>query len=138
MPTAIWSRHNLSMLAPIPLQRLEGLALLAASSILFAWSGQSWWWFGLLLLAPDRFMVGYLGGPRLGAATYNFGHAMIWPLALLTTGIVGDRRGLVAVGSIWLAHIGMDRALGYGLKHSDSFQNTHLGIIGRRRRDNGA
>jgi len=138
MPTAIWSRRNLSMLAPIPLQRLEGLALLAASSILFAWSGQSWWWFGLLLLAPDLFMVGYLGGPRLGAATYNFGHAMIWPLALLTTGIVGDRRGLVAVGSIWLAHIGMDRALGYGLKHSDSFQNTHLGIIGRRRRDNGA
>lgn len=137
MPTAIWSLRNASMLAPIPLQRLEGLALVAASAILFAWSGQSWWWFGLLLLAPDLFMVGYLSGPRLGADIYNIGHTMIWPLALLTAGIAGERRSFVAAGAIWLAHIGMDRALGYGLKHSDSFQNTHLGIIGRQRRGNG-
>lgn len=82
-------------------------------------------------------MVGYLSGPRLGAAIYNIGHTMIWPLALLTAGIGGERRSFVAAGAIWLAHIGMDRALGYGLKHSDSFQHTHLGIIGRQRRGNG-
>lgn len=126
------------MLAPVPLQRLEGVAVFAASVVLFAWSAQSWWWFALLLLAPDLSMVGYLNGPRLGAIIYNLGHAMIWPLALLTAGIIGERPGLVAAGAIWLAHIGMDRALGFGLKHSDSFQNTHLGIIGRQLRDSGA
>lgn len=125
------------MLAPIPLQRLEGSALLAASVVLFAWSGQSWWWFGLLLLAPDLFMVGYLGGTRLGAAIYNLGHTMVWPLALLTAGIVGDRTGSLAAGAIWLAHIGMDRALGFGLKHDNAFQNTHLGMIGRQRPGSG-
>jgi hypothetical protein len=121
------------VLSPVPLQRLEGSALLAVSLALFAWADESWWLFGLLLLAPDLFMVGYLGGPRLGAAIYNLGHTMIWPLALLTPGIIGGRPGLVAAGAIWLAHIGMDRALGYGLKHSDVFQNTHLGMIGRQR-----
>jgi hypothetical protein len=33
---------------------------------------------------------------------------------------------------IWLAHIGMDRSLGYGLKLPTAFQDTHLGRIGRR------
>jgi hypothetical protein len=30
---------------------------------------------------------------------------------------------------VWFAHIGMDRALGYGLKYDDAFTHTHLGII---------
>jgi hypothetical protein len=34
---------------------------------------------------------------------------------------------------IWIAHIGLDRALGYGLKLSTSFSDTHLGPIGRSR-----
>jgi hypothetical protein len=35
-------------------------------------------------------------------------------------------------GAILIAHVGMDRALGYGLKFPTSFQDTHLGRIGRR------
>jgi hypothetical protein len=27
---------------------------------------------------------------------------------------------------IWIAHIGVDRALGYGLKYPSSFKDTHL------------
>jgi hypothetical protein len=30
---------------------------------------------------------------------------------------------------IWLAHIGMDRMLGYGLKYSGGFKDTHLGRL---------
>lgn len=30
-----------------------------------------------------------------------------------------------------LGHSSFDRVLGYGLKHEDAFQNTHLGRIGR-------
>jgi hypothetical protein len=31
-----------------------------------------------------------------------------------------------------VAHIGLDRALGYGLKHESGFSDTHLGRIGRK------
>lgn len=34
---------------------------------------------------------------------------------------------------IWFAHIGMDRALGYGLKYPSGFRETHLGRIGAPR-----
>ena len=40
---------------------------------------------------------------------------------------------VLALGLVWLAHIGLDRLLGYGLKYDDSFQHTHLGIQGRRK-----
>ncbi len=36
------------------------------------------------------------------------------------------------VAAIWIAHIAMDRALGYGLKPSPTgFTDTHLGRIGK-------
>lgn len=37
----------------------------------------------------------------------------------------------MAAGLIWSAHIGFDRALGYGLKYASGFGATHLGRIGR-------
>jgi ribosomal protein S18 acetylase RimI-like enzyme len=119
-------------LRPIPLQRIEGVALFALAIALFAWSDRSWWWFGLLLLAPDLFMIGYARGPALGAAVYNVGHALVWPAGLLAVGIPAGRPMVAAIGAVWLAHIGMDRALGYGLKLEDGFTHTHLGLIGRR------
>ena len=39
--------------------------------------------------------------------------------------------GAVAGSLIWLAHIGMDHALGYGLKYASGFAVTHLGRIGK-------
>ena len=41
------------------------------------------------------------------------------------------RRLLQALALIWIAHIGLDRALGYGLKYATGFGDTHLGRIGR-------
>ena len=38
----------------------------------------------------------------------------------------------LALGLIWIAHIGMDRMLGYGLKYASGFGDTHLGRIGQR------
>jgi hypothetical protein len=32
----------------------------------------------------------------------------------------------VQIGLIWLAHIGIDRAPGYGLKYPSAFTDTHL------------
>jgi hypothetical protein len=119
------------MLSPIPLQRIEGLALLVLAVVVYSTSDQSWWWFALLQLAPDLSMIGYLRDPKLGAAIYNAGHALIWPALLLAVGLPISRPWLIAAGAIWLSHIGMDRAFGYGLKLPDSFKHTHLGTMGR-------
>jgi hypothetical protein len=51
---------------------------------------------------------------------------MTIPLALAVSGLVADRAGLLNVALIWVAHIGADRAMGYGLKYSTHFRDTHL------------
>jgi len=89
--------------------------------------------YAVLILAPDLFMLGYLRGPRAGAALYNLGHTWLLPGLL---GIVALLAGAAAAGSIaliWFGHIGVDRLLGYGLKLPAGFQDTHLGRIGRNR-----
>ncbi len=113
------------------LLRLEGSGLLAAAVCLYAASGLNWWLFGVLLLVPDLSMLGYLSGPRVGAYLYNAFHITLWGLALAAAGYVFTAKLPLSVGLIWLAHIGMDRALGYGLKEVSAFQDTHLGRIGR-------
>lgn len=118
------------MTNPTALQRLEGFLLLGAAIWMFAETGESWWLFGLLLLAPDVSMLGYLRGPELGAVTYNLGHILLGPAVLLGWAVVGGSTLLNALGAVWLAHVGIDRAGGYGLKYPDAFHHTHLGMIG--------
>lgn len=114
----------------ISLLRLEGAALFAAAFMGYALSGGSWPLFLLLFLAPDLSMAGYLAGPRIGAASYNALHATPLPLVLLAAGLWGESELSVQVAAVWLAHIGFDRALGYGLKRASGFTDTHLGPIG--------
>jgi len=113
------------------LLRLEGLTLFAGMTVLYAvWEG-SWWIYAILFLAPDLSFLGYLAGPRLGAIVYNAAHSYMAPVTLMTTGFALASPLVLAVAMIWLAHIGIDRALGYGLKYSAGFGFTHLGRIGR-------
>jgi hypothetical protein len=83
------------------------------------------------LLVPDLSMVGYLRGPHLGSITYNAVHHLVLALALLGLGWWLAVGWLLLAGAILLAHVGMDRALGYGLKLPTDFRDTHLGRIGR-------
>jgi Domain of unknown function (DUF4260) len=122
------------MFAPVPAQRWEGVALLGAGLVGFASTDASWWWFAGLLLVPDLSMVGYLVNPSRGAAVYNLGHALLAPGLLLGWHWLGGPTAALAIGAIWVAHIGMDRMLGYGLKYGDDFTHTHLGSIGAQRR----
>ena len=130
--TASSTRHR-NVADAILLQRLEGLAALAAAVTAYSWLGQSWLLFALLFLAPDLFMLGYLRSPRLGALTYNLGHTYVTPALLALFGLW---TGPLAYGlaAIWVAHIGFDRLLGYGLKLDAGFGQTHLGPIGKARR----
>ena len=112
--------------------RVEGLALLAGAVTLYAFSGGSWLLFAALLLAPDLTFAAYLAGPRFGAACYNAAHTTLGPIALGVGGALLAAPPAIGVALIWLAHIGLDRALGYGLKYEAGFAFTHLGRIGRR------
>lgn len=113
------------------LLRAEGLALLMTATSLFWHLGGDWRVFTFLFLVPDISFAGYLAGPRIGALAYNAMHSTIAPLALASAAVASDQRLVLAIALIWLAHIGFDRALGYGLKHARGFGLTHLGAIGR-------
>jgi hypothetical protein len=114
------------LLRPATLLRVEGVALLALSVLLYWVNGGSWLLFGVLLLAPDLSMLGYLAGPRVGAAIYNAFHTHAMPAVVGALGMIFASPAAIAVALIWFAHIGMDRTLGYGLKYPTSFKNTHL------------
>ncbi len=116
---------------PTTLLRIEGTALFAASMVAYALLGQGWLLFAVLILVPDISMLGYLAGPRVGAYFYNAAHVTAVPLLLVVVAYLTKMPFAIAIGLIWLAHIGMDRALGYGLKFASDFRDTHLGRIGR-------
>jgi hypothetical protein len=116
------------------LLRLEGLTLFAGMTLLYGLWGGPWWVYAVLFLAPDISFLGYLAGPKVGAIAYNAAHSFIVPMALLTAGFGFAPPLLLTIAMIWLAHIGFDRALGYGLKYSAGFGFTHLGRIGREAR----
>lgn len=113
------------------LLRLEGLAVLLVAVALYRQSEYSWGMFALCFLAPDLSFLGYLAGNRVGAIAYNAAHSYLGPVIVLATGAYLVSPPLFAAGLIWCAHIGFDRALGYGLKYVAGFGYTHLGKIGR-------
>jgi len=114
------------------LLRLEGLALFAAMTALYAAWGGSWWVYALLFLVPDLSFLAYLSDAKFGALVYNAAHSYMAPVVLMTLGFGLAAPLTLSIALIWLAHIGIDRALGYGLKYSAGFGFTHLGRIGRQ------
>jgi hypothetical protein len=113
-------------LLPRRLLHLEGLAVLVAAIALYFDAGYGWLALVLLFLAPDLSMLGYLGGPRLGALAYDVVHTYALPVALALAGVLAEAGLATQLGLIWLAHLGLDRLLGYGLKYPTGFKDTHL------------
>ena len=113
------------------LLKLEELAQFLGALFLFSQSEYAWWVFPVCLLLPDLSMVGYLAGPKIGAWVYNFFHHKGLAILVLVLGFWLNISWLILSGTILFAHAAMDRIFGYGLKYEDSFQNTHLGHIGK-------
>jgi Domain of unknown function (DUF4260) len=111
---------------PSILLRIEEASLLLISLFLYQHLHYSWLLFAILFLAPDLFMAGYLVSPRLGAAIYNLAHTLWLPIALLFAGNLLHWHPAPAISLIWIAHIAMDRLLGFGLKYPTFFKDTHL------------
>lgn len=114
----------------LTLLRLEGALAFAAGLTGYFTLTDALLPLALFALAPDLAMLGYLAGPKIGGRLYNLAHTYLAPAALAAFAF-WIAPGLLPIACIWLAHIGIDRALGYGLKSETAFGVTHLGHIGR-------
>jgi hypothetical protein len=112
--------------------RSEGVFLCAAALAAYTQTGGDWKLFALLFLVPDLSFIAFLFGPRTGAFAYNAMHSTIGPLLLGAAAFALHQPLALSIALIWIAHVGFDRALGYGLKYASGFADTHLGRIGRR------
>lgn len=115
-------------------QRLEASALALAVAICFVVAGHAWWWLLLLFLVFDLSALGYLAGPRVGAAAYNVVHSWAGPAVLIAVAVCLRASGsasavLEVIAGSWAFHVAVDRALGYGLKEGEGFHSTHLGPL---------
>jgi hypothetical protein len=104
----------------------EGLAVASAAIALYFYADYPWWLLVALALAPDVAAAGYVAGPRVGAACYDAVHTYVGPVTLGAIGVIADANVASQIALIWFTHIGVDRALGYGLKYPSGFKDTHL------------
>jgi hypothetical protein len=117
------------------LLKLDGLAVFAMTVTAYALIGGNWWLFTLLILAPDLAFLAMALGPKTGAKVYDVVHSYTFPIIVGAIGYFSGIGWLLPIALIWAAHIGIDRAIGYGLKYPSSIETTHLGLIGRARKD---
>jgi len=129
MPAIGFPPKNVTLLL-----RLEGAVVFASVLVAYAALGGNWWIFALLVLAPDLAMLAYLKDAVLGARLYNAVHTYAVPLAIGLVAYLVGATALLPFVLIWLAHIGIDRAVGYGLKYPGLDHHTHLGLIGPAKR----
>jgi hypothetical protein len=116
----------MTLSGPKLLLHAEGLAVLATSCCIYANIDASWRYFALLFLAPDLSMIGYLVDKKVGAWCYNAAHTYLGPALLGGSAFAMHQPALLSIAVIWTAHIGFDRLLGYGLKYTTDFKDTHL------------
>ncbi|MCK0130027.1 DUF4260 domain-containing protein [Flavobacteriaceae bacterium F08102] len=113
--------------------KLEEFVMFGLSIWLFKSLGMEWWWYVLFILVPDIGMLGYLVNTKVGAFTYNLFHHKGIALLILMIGWTVQSQYLQFAGIILFGHASLDRIFGYGLKYPSSFQDTHLGKIGKAR-----
>ncbi len=112
--------------------RYEELGMFCLSILLFNMLGYSWSLFLLLILTPDISMLGYLINSKIGAAAYNVFHHKGIAVLLYLIGTLTFNYIFILAGIIIFGHSSLDRFLGFGLKYSDNFKHTHLGVIGEK------
>lgn len=114
--------------------KLEELAIFLACGVALYSLQVQWWWYILLLLGPDISFIGYLGGNKVGAVTYNIFHHKGIAVALIALSFfmrIEQGEIILFIGIVLFGHSSMDRFFGYGLKTFEGFKYTHLGQIGK-------
>src|ERR1700688_3763798 len=80
--------------------RLEGLCVLIGASVAYSKCGLDGRTFALFFLAPDISFIGYLAGPKIGAASYNLAHSYIGAVGCLAVGIALPAPAFLCAGII--------------------------------------
>jgi len=111
--------------------KLEELGLFILGIYLFSILNYEWWWFLVLILAPDFSMLGYIFNNKTGAFLYNVFHHKGIAVLLYILGCYLKIEFMQLTGVILFSHAAMDRIFGYGLKYEKGFKYTHLGEIGK-------
>jgi hypothetical protein len=106
--------------------RLEGATVLLLSLYFYQHIHANWLLFLLLILAPDLAILFYRFGQVAGPRAYNIAHNYVLAAALLYCGVAMKQQLALETGLILAAHIGADRALGFGLKYPKNFTETHI------------
>ena len=105
---------------------LESVVIFIGALLIYLFLSGNWIIFLVLLFAMDIFAIGYIKNSRIGSIIYNIGHIYVWSIILIVIGILIDLNLLILFSLIWIAHISMDRAMGYGLKYPSDFKHTHM------------
>lgn len=123
------STRGLSL--PSILLHLEGLTVFLTMVTIYINQHYDGLTFLLLLFAPDLAILGYKVNARVGSLIYNAVHTYAVPVLLLAARLwlAPDADWLTVIALIWMAHIGMDRTLGFGLKYPTVFKDTHFSRI---------
>lgn len=112
--------------------RYEAIALALLMIVLTYNSTAPLWILPATFLFFDIGMIGYIKNTKLGALTYNVSHNLTIPTLLVACGLLFDINWVAILGFCWTFHIAVDRSIGFGLKHQHSFNETHLGKIGKK------
>lgn len=108
---------------------IEGLAVFILSLYVYSQYQFNWILFVALLFVPDLAMLGYLISPKHGSVIYNAFHTYTIAITVLFIGLLLPSPIILSIGIIWLAHIGMDRLFGFGLKYPTAFKDTHFNQV---------
>ena len=109
--------------------RAEGLVAFLSASFLYFHFWGDWSFYIVALILPDIGIAGFLGGTKVGSVIYNVTHTFAIPTALATWLLLSGvpySNTLLLLALVWCAHIGMDRAFGFGLKYPTHFSDTHM------------
>lgn len=106
--------------------KLENVLVLFICLFIHFTFGYSFWIFLIFLLTPDISGLGYLINNKVGSISYNLFHTYILPLLILLIYLLVKEAIILQIALIWLSHISMDRALGYGLKYANSHKETTI------------
>lgn len=117
------------------LLKLEEAGLFILAIYWFSQLHFAWWWFPVLLLAPDISMAGYVFNPKTGAYIYNFFHHRLAASIVAIYGLIIQNEYWQLAALILFAHISMDRIFRFGLKHTTGFQYTHLKKLKQKQPD---
>ncbi|HVH64274.1 MAG TPA: DUF4260 family protein [Candidatus Dormibacteraeota bacterium] len=108
-----------------------GFAAAAAAIGLVVWQRASWWPLAVFAIAPDiSLLIGASSGLQRGqlhpraVPIYNAVHRFWVPAALAIVSALLQQPAWVAAGLAWIAHIGFDRSLGFGLRTPEGFQRS--------------